>query len=467
MVVKRNKAGLKLVEKSIGVMNSLNIEKKIKVVSINGRKTHLPAVLKKNGNEFLVIAVDPDHNWNFKSWKKIKKIVCVWSEAEFLLNRIFVNSKSPAGFDAAVGEINDRGFSEKRKRYQRLIIPISKKLSFFFKIQDRIYDTPTHRVRGCIRANFEDKYLDIYSYSGVDKKNYLILECPFKVSHEEFADRAFSCLVSIGYLTGKFIQGEGVYFSYSTISMELPIAVKFSNLRASVDSIHYPITSNPYGFNVKGSKGDLLLNKMKEISENEFSTLCLKVYQNIDLRASILLLLDVLKESVFTMATGMAVILESLTNIYNKEKPEYFIYVKDQKLSKKILNELRQVVRNYQSELGEHTGRFLASIDRLNQIPNSAKLSRPFELLGIRLNKNDMKAISRRNDLLHGRLSLDTSNDEISADRELYFVATKLYTLINVLILKQVGYSGYIINWPVYNNQVHKYKLGEAVFRKI
>jgi hypothetical protein len=87
-------------------------------------------------------------------------------------------------------------------------------------------------------------------------------------------------------------------------------------------------------------------------------------------------------------------------------------------------------------------------------------------MLGFILNEDDVNVIERRNDLLHGRLSLDETDID-KADRELYLIATKLYTLINVLILKQIGYSGYIVNWPVYNKHVHKKKLKEEVFRQI
>lgn len=109
----------------------------------------------------------------------------------------------------------------------------------------------------------------------------------------------------------------------------------------------------------------------------------------------------------------------------------------------------------------------MESINQINQIPNIVKLTKPFEMLGFELNEDDKMVIKRRNDLLHGRLSLNHGADTDAADREMYFIASKLYTLINVLILKQINFSGYIVNWPVHNRHIHKRELKEDIFRKI
>jgi hypothetical protein len=71
-------------------------------------------------------------------------------------------------------------------------------------------------------------------------------------------------------------------------------------------------------------------------------------------------------------------------------------------------------------------------VNQINQVSNKIKLSQPFELLGFDLNADDLRMIERRNDLLHGRLSLNYDDDIEKEDSELYLIATKLYTLVNV-----------------------------------
>jgi hypothetical protein len=464
---KRENSGLKHFDESISILKSLNTEKQIHLIKADSYELKLPGSVVKKEYEFTVTAKKSISSGVFCKRKRFKKIIAKWSNAEFVMERIFTTNSFRDGFEAEVGVIKSKEFSEKKKQYQRLIIPVKKKVSFFFIIEDRIFETPTLHSRGCVRANFENYYFDIFPYSDKEKNDFLIIDCPVKICHDEFGDAAFACLVTLGYLTGKLTQNEGVYFSYSKKEMITPIALKFSSFRPSISSIQHPVYSNPYGFKVRGIKGDRLNKKMNPISEIEFSKLCQQVFNKTDLRAALLLLMEVLRESIFTMAAGMAVILETLTNLYSKENPDYFVYIKQPKVSKAILNELRLVVNNHKEQLGELTEKIIDGINRINQVPNAIKLIKPFELLGFELNETDKKVISRRNDLLHGRLSLDYTDDIEKADSELYLIATKLYTLINVLILKQIGFSGYIINWPVYNKHVHKQKLKEEVFRMI
>lgn len=463
----REKSGLKHIEESLAILQGLNTDKEIHLLKADAYKLGLPANLVRKEHEFSVMAKRSISTSVFYKRKKFKKITAEWAGAEFIMERIFTTNLLPDGFEAEIGVVKSKEFSEKKKQYHRLIIPVKEKVSFFSIIEDRTFETPTLHSRGCVRANYENYLLDIFSYADKGKKDFLIIDCPTKISHDEFADAAFACLVTLGYLTGKLIQNEGVYFSYSKKEMGTPIALKFSSFRPSINSLHHPVNANPYGFKVKGRKGDLLYKKMKPISEIEFSKLCRLVYSKQDLRAALLLLMEVLKESIFTMATGMAVILETLTNLYAKEYPDYFVYVKQPKVSSAILKELRLVIANHKTDLGDVAEKLTDKVNQINQVSNKIKLSKPFELLGFSLNADDLRMIERRNDLLHGRLSLNYGDDMEKADSELYLIATKLYTLINVLILKQIGFSGYIINWPVYNKHVHGQKLKEEIFRKI
>jgi hypothetical protein len=464
----REKAGLKHIDESLSILKSLNTDKKIQLIRADSHILNIHASLAKKGHEFTVVADRSVSTGVFYKRKRFKKITAKWAGAEFIMERIFTTNLFANGFEAEIGVIKSKNFSEKRKQYHRLIIPLKKKTSFFFILEDRTFETTTMHSRGCIRANFLNLYLDIFNYADKEKNNFLIIDCPLKVSHADFSDTAFACLVALGYLTGKLIQNEGVYFSYTKKEMIIPAALQFCSLRPSIDSLHHPVNSNPYGFNVKGRKGDKLYKKMKPVSELEFSKLCQQVYYKTDLRAALLLLMEVLKESIFTMAAGMAVILETLTNLFAKENPDYFIHIKQPKVSSVILDELRSVITKHENTIGgEATTKLIELINQINQVSNKTKLTKPFEIMGFELNADDIHVIERRNDLLHGRLSLNHDNNIEKADNELYLIATKLYTLINVLTLKQIGFSGYIINWPVYNKRVHKIKLNEEVFRKI
>lgn len=84
----------------------------------------------------------------------------------------------------------------------------------------------------------------------------------------------------------------------------------------------------------------------------------------------------------------------------------------------------------------------------IRQLTNIEKLILPFEQLGIGLTPQDIAIIEHRNDLLHGNTHLADSSGTETCDINNYmmYASGKLYTLISSLILKYVGYSGYIIN---------------------
>ncbi len=66
----------------------------------------------------------------------------------------------------------------------------------------------------------------------------------------------------------------------------------------------------------------------------------------------------------------------------------------------------------------------------------------------VKLTLNDIKAIEHRNDLLHGNILLTNKELKSESDINNYmgYISGKLFTLISALILKYVGYEGYVIN---------------------
>lgn len=88
-------------------------------------------------------------------------------------------------------------------------------------------------------------------------------------------------------------------------------------------------------------------------------------------------------------------------------------------------------------------------IKGLNNPTNNQKLMQPFEAVGVMLNDEQKKAIQRRNKLLHQGRLLDP--EVVAADpsawRGAYATEMHLYTAVNALLLKRLGYRGPIIDW--------------------
>jgi hypothetical protein len=119
------------------------------------------------------------------------------------------------------------------------------------------------------------------------------------------------------------------------------------------------------------------------------------------------------------------------------------------------------------NSLNEDQCRILANkINNLNQPTNRDSLIAPFTKLGYSLNSNEIKCIDNRDRFLHGSLPVK-SNDEDENFKELYFNSITIHKLIYILILKLIGFEGYIINYPKLHEEVTGKPLDESLFLKI
>ena len=92
---------------------------------------------------------------------------------------------------------------------------------------------------------------------------------------------------------------------------------------------------------------------------------------------------------------------------------------------------------------------FGSRLKGLNRATNSQKLVQPFKVLGVPVSDDQLAAIDRRNTLLHRGRLLDPELIERDRDawKKAYAIEMHLYTAINKLLLKHMGYAGPIIDW--------------------
>ena len=81
----------------------------------------------------------------------------------------------------------------------------------------------------------------------------------------------------------------------------------------------------------------------------------------------------------------------------------------------------------------------------------------------------DIKIIEHRNDLLHGNISLENDDKQTDENINLYmaYVSAKLFTLISKLILKSIGYDGYVYNNAKYIEKHLNISTEEEYFERI
>ena len=81
------------------------------------------------------------------------------------------------------------------------------------------------------------------------------------------------------------------------------------------------------------------------------------------------------------------------------------------------------------------------------------------------MEEDDLNAIDNRNNFLHGiSIKINEGSDEF---KDIWHISMRLNRLINKLILKHIGFSGYQINHVKHNEHSLGLEIKESLFEKI
>ncbi len=285
---------------------------------------------------------------------------------------------------------------------------------------------------------------------------YLIIDSEEKVDFEKFSSQSYSVSVALGFITCNFFQTECWYIESNNEDFKDITNISYNELRDSKKAFYNPIHQNPYGY-FSGVLPDSIPNNLTRIEREVFSKLCGEICTNDKLLGTLIIFMEGHKLSVYSRGASYSVTLEMLTQMI-AEKNAGFKPIVNDTLSKSIIKEMRQVLDKYKGQINDTTvnnkADFIDSvtilekkIEGLNSPTNKDKLSIPFQLYKIDIvpGSGEDKAISHKNSFLHGS-DLRKSKHEYMSDYEVWEVTLHLVNMINKLILKYIGYEGYIIN---------------------
>jgi hypothetical protein len=333
---------------------------------------------------------------------------------------------------------------------------------FFFDGSERSYifrhklESPKHDGKipwasNCVRMEIKQKRYDIvqHKHNGL---SYFVIENLDPVSYSNFKEDSYAVQKGIGFLVGYMPGGENYIFSgdnfvYQRLSRE------------ALKSIYHPVTSNPFSFALLHDHSEIAESyesRLKVIPASVVSNFVSQIRENEDLSVAIIFLMEVASlRSVVSMPGVFSVILESFANIIINEQKIRENLITDKDLAKNIVGELDAVIDKYVVDIHPDAAlkirRRLAAVNQPispKKISNAMKLREPFDQLGIGLSGLDEKAINYRNDLLHGNILMhdETNRTSKEIDDHMLYISAKLFTLISKLVLKNAGYSGYVIN---------------------
>lgn len=301
------------------------------------------------------------------------------------------------------------------------------------------------------RIEISKKRYDISQYK-FEGKSYIVIENHDPVNYDDFTADSYAIQKGVGFLIGYMPGGENYIFSGNDF-----IYQRLS--RKSLKSIYYPVTSNPYSFEIMHKKPDLADNYsgvLKPIPALVASDFVSKIRENENLSVAIIFLMEVAHmKSVVSMPGVFSVILESFSNIIISEYKIRKTLIEDKDMAAQLVKDLNAVIDSYSDKIHPDAElkirrRLVAINQPVNpkKITNAMKLREPFDQLNIALSPLDEAALEYRNDLLHGNIMMHDGTLRTSAeiDDHMLYVSAKLYTLISKLVLKNSGYQGYVIN---------------------
>lgn len=408
--------------------------------------------------------------------KIIKNIEFEYDNNLVIVESMFIGTISPPKMKGSVYRIHSDGFSKSKKQYWKFVIPILEEINIFFTIERIAFSTDRVdcSIRGTqVKLNGEDIY--IIHEKDENKNEYLIIESRTKQSYKDFSDLAFVIRIALGYVTGSFVGNKGYFFSYSNRKMSNYNHFYFTSLRKEIQTLMYPLNTNPYAW-VRGDKkyAERLYNKkiLRPLSILEFSNLCNKLKNDDDLIATLLLIIESGKASLIFRPSAYSIALETLSDIIIGDKKLKLAPINSKQECRKFRKELNDVLSKYSHlDSFRDVKTLKGRIEHINQMTNSERLKAPFDILGIDLLEEDLKVISSRNDFLHGRVpdfkGLGNERSIELKDNDLYYATVRLYTLLNTLIFKMIGFDNYILNFAkIYENDT-TYKVKESYHKKV
>lgn len=365
-----------------------------------------------------------------------------------------------SGFTSVNGVITEFTTESLKKHsigYYRAVIPTSRDFynSQHFANTSRLNVGNTTYGSGVLEFKVNNIKLHsfIYSDDKSDKKYYFI-ENQDKCTYDEFINFLDETLLSITYLTGAFLGREIYIVASETEEHEITelIGLKyfFEDLRSGKNAV-------PDSHMFHNLRMPVTL-----VEAFHFGSLVDQLQKSLVLKRTVLLLCQAHTEPQYIRSSLYSVALETITGLITENIKEKINPVQDKSMIKSILADLKKTLSNYESAISPAAFKlFSGYVERINSPTNKQKLLVPFKHFGIMLPEKDADAIGKRNDFLHGRMP------ELGNQDELIILNNRILFCIDCLVLKYIGYKGFIMYHPALHQLHTKTKVEEYPIRKI
>jgi len=374
---------------------------------------------------------------------------------------------------------DNSGFDNK---FLRIVIPVVEGNPKIRDIKGYLYDSDMKTIdRSLIKVFIHKKEYHFYIFSA-NEKRFLLIDSVDRTDFEDFKKVVSSISNSFGFLFGDLFLDEGFFLSSSESNFNSIEDIFFSTYRNSIFSGYGIYTTNPFSvYNVTGKTREEIDSQIEEIKKWYpkiiefdnilFSKLCELFYDKEPFsRAAIIVLqgnqlaLEI-KGSAYSIALEAATdqILKDMTISFPKPIEDEIVF---ETIKKEFLNKINTLFPKSLKEWKDTNNILTSRIHGLNRPSNADKLKRPFELVGYTLNNYEKEVIKHRDLFQHGKLPSNPQSEE-TVFKDVYYSCMILHRLFYILILKYIGFAGYIINYPQLHIHITNEDLSQDLLYKI
>jgi hypothetical protein len=367
----------------------------------------------------------------------------------------------PNRFNCEIRKYYNPEVYEEKDRYYRIIIPTKKEQrpgSIFQS--DSVQIGSVVHFKGLVTIKYSNLIFHLYAYNKKETKEYyLIIESQFKTNYQLFKKDVEYILLAYSFITGYLPRDKRFIISAEECSFENLKGVLYDTTSKSLESYYsvFPRSDIRIYFNLPHNI---------DFPQDIFSKLCAILLNNQELNRVLFLVVEGHTLSTELQAAIYSIALEAITNIISEENECKFSPITDKKVSKKFIIDLKKVLDKYAESINTN-GRetLIKKINVINSPTNKDKLLKPFELLKLKLNEKEIECIDKRNDFLHGRLPYNFNDDE--SKFKLQQISLTLLYCVTILVLKYIGYSGYVMYYPTMNEFKKKKKISDYIMKII
>ena len=467
----------KEVYSSIKEIENFQLEQVLQLSKSNCTEKKI-CIIKKNENKILICKVF--HNKVFTGLNEFKEEYFVDDNPLVLSNSskkyvIHFNNINKANFRLTLPQtitlqldtLHSGMMEDYDNKFHRLVIPIDRDVElyaidcFSVKIQSQII------FNGLLQIRIVDKNYHFFKHDG--KEKFIIIEGLQLDIFSNFQNDSAAILIAFGFITGNLIQNENYFQTSTDITFKKIENLYYTKKEQHIFTNSAVISREKFLDYIRSLKKESeYFHLAKTMSIEVFSNLCNVIKNNTTYARCCKLILEGNNAHHHLLTAGIfSIALETITTIIYEENKEKLNPVQDKTVAKNLRLELLSVLQNYSDQVPSETIKILqAKINNLNKPTNSKKLSYPFEIYGLKLNKKELEILNHRNKFLHGTTPF--SENELEDNKfELVMITSHLKFMLNCLMLKYIGYSGSVINNPSLLEYNTKKELSDHLFKLI